>query len=218
MEIVVKDKLLLEDVINGIIGNNNEDIIKIFDNASIIPLISTYYQDSVYHELLYSMRNKHFKDKKQKILSIIRIFNLDKEFLKKDIKELSLMEQRLLDYLILFLNCKKVIVINEPFKYLNSYYQKKVINYLNNLKRKYHKYIILLSKNSDFIYQYCDYYLVYNDNNSIYTNNIKDIDFKEFNIDKPQLVEFSDLVNKKGININYYKDVRDLMKDVYRNA
>ena len=43
-------------------------------------------------------------------------------------------------------------------------------------------------------------------------------DLKKFNIDVPNLVKFTDLVNKKGIKIGYFQDIRDLIKDVYRNV
>ena len=43
-------------------------------------------------------------------------------------------------------------------------------------------------------------------------------DLKKFKIEVPNLVKFTDLVKKKGVQIGYFQDIRDLIKDVYRNV
>ena len=43
-------------------------------------------------------------------------------------------------------------------------------------------------------------------------------ELSKFKIKVPDLVKFSDLVRKKNINIGYFRDIRDLIKDMYRNV
>ncbi len=217
MEVVIKGETLKKKVINGVFGYHL-DITENLENYSLLPLIDEFYQDNVYHELLFAMKELDINNKHQRILSLLRIFNLDKEFLKRNIDDLSMMEKRITKYLCLFLNLKNTVIIMEPFKYLTSDFQKLVLNYLRNLNKRYSKTIILLSKDSNMIYENCDYYLIYDKEHSIYTNDISDIDFADFKVTKPYLVEFSDLVTGKNVNIGYFKDIRDLMKDVYRHV
>ena len=41
---------------------------------------------------------------------------------------------------------------------------------------------------------------------------------KKYDVDMPDIVKFIELANKKGIKIKNSYDIRDLIKDVYRNV
>ena len=41
---------------------------------------------------------------------------------------------------------------------------------------------------------------------------------KEYNIKKPHIIEFIDLCRGRGIHLNNTNDIRDLIKEVYKNV
>ena len=88
------------------------------------------------------------------------------------------------------------------------------------LKNKYSKTIILGSDNTNELYLYTERMLILG-NKNIY-GKTKDIfvnlDYSNYNIKKPDLVSFIDLAHKHGHNIEYSQDIRDLIKDVYKDV
>ena len=112
-----------------------------------------------------------------------------------------------------------VVAIQDNVKH--PLYKKIIKNVLYDLKTKYKKTIIVWSRDSNIIYSLCDISLLVNRDNHLYgiTKSIfNEENLKGFNILVPDLVRFTDLVKKKGVNIGYFQDIRDLIKDVYRNV
>ena len=130
-------------------------------------------------------------------------------------------EKRILSYLRIFIFNPKALIIDEPFKNLDYRYEKIVINYLRELKNKYNKTIIIASNNVNVIYENTDKTLIisdeplFDDTKDIFTDD--DI-LKKYKLYVPNLVMFVKKAKKKDKNINYYTDIRELMKDVYRNV
>ncbi len=122
--------------------------------------------------------------------------------------------------MLMVLSNKNIIIIDEPFMDLDLFYKKKVLLLLNKLIKE-KKTIIIGSNNSNIIYELCkkvlfinvkDYY--YDDINCFSDKKL----LKKYGVDMPYLVEFVELAKKKKINLRYSKDIRDLIKDVYRNV
>ena len=182
-----------------------------------------FYTSYVYDELLlylnrYSGKVKNYRNRFMKILDM---FSLEESFLDKKISDLSSGEMKLLKYLLVLVYNPNVIVIDEPYLYLDYYYKKVIKKVLYDLKTNYCKTIIVGSRDSNIIYSLCDISLLVNRDNHLYgiTKSIfNEEELKRFNIKVPDLVKFTDLAKKKGVNIGYFQDIRDLIKDVYRNV
>ena len=155
----------------------------------------------------------------KKIDEYLLDLGLEKDFLGKSIKELSHSEQKLLKYLQMLTLNPEVIIIDEPFQDLDFEFKKKIISLINKLAKK--KTIIIGSLDIDTIYTQCkkvlllgkDKYL-YDDVNILSNKNV----LKWYHIDMPQILEFIRLAKDKKIKLPYSKDIRDLIKDVYRNV
>ena len=149
------------------------------------------------------------------------MLDINENFLEKKICELSSGEKRLLKYVLVLVYNPNVIVIDEPYLYLDFHYKKIIKKVLYELKSNFKKTIIVGSNDSNIIYSLCDISLLINKDSHLYgiTKTIfNEEELSKFKIKVPDLVKFSDLVRKKNINIGYFQDIRDLIKDVYRNV
>ncbi len=214
MAIVLKnsnyDIKLDTNTIIGVMGNNYE---RFFSQLS---------SDEVYYlDKKYSVSNRKVNSLLGvNDLSLIKEFDLQEDILNKRIKELSHSEQKLVKYILLMLYNKKINIIDEPFLDLD-YHNKKIIILLINRLIKENKTIIIGSVNSNIIYELCkkvlfieDNLYYYGDVNVFQNNKVLD----KYHIEKPNLVNFVSLARKKKPKFRYSYDIRDLIKDVYRNV
>ncbi len=227
MEIVIgetKFKIKKPQVI-GVVGNYLSFLSDLseYKNVGYIKKNEYYFTNYVYDELLLSLNKyeKELKDADKRIKKALKIFDLDDNFLNKEISNLSKGEKRLLSYLRVFIYNPKIIIIDEPLKNLDYKYEKMVLNYLRELKNKYNKTIIIASNNVNVIYENTDKTLIVSDEpifkstKDIFTDD--DI-LKKYKLFVPNLVMFVKKAKKKDKSINYHTDIRELMKDVYRNV
>ena len=229
MEIKINDyKIKLnKPLIVGIMGNNYEDYLDILatnkKNVGYVEKIDYYYTNYVYDELLlfinrYDKKVKNYRLRMEKVLDAL---SLPYSFLDKEISDLSKGEKRLVSYLRILIYNPKVLIIDEPFKNLDYKYEKIIINYLRELKNKYNKTIIIASNNSNIIYENTNKTIIIgdeivcDDTIKLFSNN--DI-LEKYDLYVPNLIMFSKLAEKKDKKIKYYQDIRELMKEVYRNV
>lgn len=202
----------------GVMGEKYDSFINSLDGNNVVYIgkIDCFYTDSVIEEI------NLYENDSLIINSYLEKLCLDNGFLDKKISELSSGYKHLLRYLIGFIKKKKIIVIDEPFLDLDYYYKKRICFVLREMVND--KYTILIgSNNSDIIYSMAKKVLLINDNNYYYgdirnvfiNNNILSL----YHIKKPLIVSFIDLVKeKKNISLEYSFDIRDLIKDVYKNV
>ena len=100
----------------------------------------------------------------------------------------------------------------------------KLIRFYNKIKDRYQKTIIFISNDSDMLYNNTEK-IIYAKNNRIiestdtnsFYNNVSNL--KKYKIDIPNSVELIYLVKqKKKIKLTDYKDVRDILKDIYKHV
>ena len=208
---------------NKILFNNLKLGIKKNNYVGYVDTKLEFYTAYVYDEILLYL-NRHLgrvKNIRKRISKIFEMLDINETFLDKKICDLSNGEKRLLKYILVFIYNPNVIVIDEPYLYLDFHYKKIIKRVLYELKNNYKKTIIVGSSDSNIIYSLCDISLLINDNKHLYgiTKTIFNEDnLKVFGIKVPDLVMFTDLVKKKNVNIGYFQDIRDLINDVYRNV
>ncbi|MCX7641069.1 MAG: ATP-binding cassette domain-containing protein [Elusimicrobiales bacterium] len=97
-----------------------------------------YWQLSVYENLeFYNIKDKN------KIKELSNIINLDEKLLNRKFGELSTGNQLKSVMLKILINDFKVIVLDEPFTYIDSESSYKIKSYLKNIKEQ--KYIIIMT-------------------------------------------------------------------------
>lgn len=240
---------LNDNHIIGIMGKNYQELLYLigsdnvstknilFNNLNIERKKSNYvgyidtrlefYTAYVYDEILLYLNRYitrggvRIKSIRKRINKVLSMLDIDEVILDKKIKDLSMGEKRLLKYVLVLIYNPNVIVIDEPYLYLDFHYKKVVKKIIYDLKTKYEKTVIIGSLDSNIIYSLCELSLLINYNDHLYgvTKSIFNKDeLSRFGINIPDLVNFTDLVRKKNINIGYFQDIRDLIKDVYRNV
>lgn len=200
------------------------------DTHCIIGVMGYYYDEflkSLQGEDVFYLDDKNFKDKSSvsdyitntDYVNYLKELELNEDFLNKKIFELSHSEKKLLKYLIMLSANTSILIINEPFTDLDYHYKKLLISLFNRLVK--YKTIIIGSRNSNIIYELCKKVLLlgkidYTYKDSVILSNKKVL--KKYHLVMPEIIEFVRLANNKKNHLPYSKDIRDLIKDVYRNV
>ena len=153
-------------------------------------------------------------------LALLKEYNFNEVDLNKKVKELSHSSQKILKYILMILSNKKIIVIDEPFLDLDYDNKKKITLLLKKLIKE-DKTVIVGSNDSNIIYSLCKKVLFINDNDCYYADTIvfkKQQILTKYHVDMPDLVSFTEYAKEKNIKLGYSNDIRDLIKDVYRNV
>lgn len=173
-------------------------------------------------ESILSLNKIYPKNKEKKITDSLKIVGINKDILSRNINTLSKSETKLLQIAISLLLNPEIIVIEEPFKYLDLKNIKKIMLVFRKLKEQYNKIIVFISKDTEKLYQNTDNMIFYT-KECIYQKSTKEafqnVDFLvKNNIEIPQIIDFTHKTRKnKRIKIDYHQDVRDIIKDIYKH-
>ena len=183
-----------------------------------------FFNDTVRKELSYAIDEFDYKkdSKEKRIVDALKLVGLDESYLDRNPMDLSLIEAKKIAFACILIYNPKVIILDEITNGISSSDKNELIRLFRILKNKYRKIIILLSKDTSFCYQITDYVYLMS-----YTRLIKegkrdileDADtLKNINLEVPKIVSFVDAYNKKGRELNYYNNILDLIKGVYRDV
>lgn len=154
----------------------------------------------------------------KRVLSILNYLEIDINILNKEIKELSKTEFKwmLLAYLLII--NKKYIIFDYFDVGLTYKEQKKLIRIIRKLFKDGYK-IIVISKNFVFLSQLDSDIIVSVGSNTLLTGNMLDIVLENSRLfELPEIIKFINLANKKGAELTYTFDSKELLKDIYRGV
>lgn len=184
-----------------------------------------FFNKTVKKEIEFGMRHFRYKMKKIKFrpADALKMVGLKEEYLTKKISDLSLREARKVSLAATIVFNPKILILDEPTIGLNSRDKKDLIKLLKIMRDKYNRMVIVLSKDTDFLYQFSDYLYVFSKSRlvmegerSIFKNTLA---CEMLGLKIPDLIRFSDLALKqKNVKLNDYKDIKDLIKGVCRNV
>lgn len=220
---------LTNSCITGVIGSLDKFIDKFNDKRelSIIKQRKIDYNYTVSEYIKYILFNNYIsvKDYNKKIDDSLKIVGLNKSYLTKKVSTLSSSELKLIILAGNLIGNPNTIIFDNYFSGLDNKNTKKVINILNKLIDKYNKKIYIISSDTEFLYQYTKNLIIYKNDKLLIegkTNYIFEKENKKLinnNIRIPNTVIFTDLVRKKKRKkLNYNKDIRDLIKDIYKKV
>lgn len=169
--------------------------------------------------------NLKLKDYKKKIKDSLKIVGLPENYLDRKIDALSSYERKILEFSISLLSNPDILIFNNFFNGIDLKNQKKLISLLNQLVEKYQKIVVICSNDSELIYRITKILLIFMKDEFVlqdYTDNMfeKNTDFLlKYGISIPKTILFTNLVYKeKNVKLNYNKDIRDLIKDIYKKV
>ena len=187
---------------------------------------SKYFQNKVIEAMYYELRRKgiDLKDPKKKILESLKIVGLPSSILERNLKFLSSSEKALLRISIGLLSNPEILIIEEPFEEIDKQNLQKVLLLFRRMTDQYNKTIIIISNDMDSIYQYTDHCIILQENKVVlegYTREVlrKSDVLKKNGMKVPEMIEFTELANKKEKGkIDYHRDIRDIIKDIYKHV
>lgn len=152
----------------------------------------------------------------EKILKYLKELGLKEGILNKKLKILSTNEFKLVLLIyILMLNPK--VFIFDYFEIGLSYKYKRVfINLLRTLKAK-ERTVIVITNDIGFLYEVSDMIIIVEDKKMIYNGTKNDLFTVRRIKEYPPIIDFIRKANKRGANLLFTMDVKELLKDIYRS-
>lgn len=184
-----------------------------------------FFLDNIKEEFIFLMERLNYKpkDKNKKMEQALLLVGLDKSYLNKNIYNLSSGEKKLIQVAISLIHNPNIVIFDEPFVELDLVNQRKLLKLIKMLKEKYNKTVIISSNNSDLLYEITDDMIILKNGTVLLSDktvkvyqNVKVLE--ENNIEIPNLVLFTKLAKDKKVKLSYHRDIRDLIKDVYKHV
>ena len=226
---------LLKGVLNGrgtikyngekYTSKNKYEIIKqigYIDSSFDNPFSVTTIEEYMYFYIQYYKLN--IKDPKKKVEDSLRIVGLNNRYLTRNVLSLSSSEKKLLQLARVLLLNPKIILFDEPFLDLDNKNEKKLARLFNQLNDRFGINIVIASNDADKLYMYTNKIILVKDNTILLEDDTKivyeDVEFlKKNGFEIPSIVMFTYIAKtKKNVNIDYHRDIRDLIKDIYKHV
>ena len=213
-----------EIIVDGIKVNDSN----ISEYQRKISIVNTYKPISIlktvleYMNFIITTENLKMKNPNKKIIDSLKIVGLNEKYLFRELNTLSKSEKELIQIATALLSNPEMLVLTEQFSSLDLKNQKKIYMLLLRLKEQYHKTIIILSTDTNILYKYCTRAVIIK-NDKVITGPIKDVyskveTLRRSKIRVPDIVEFTYQARKqKKAKIDYHKDIRDIIKDIYKH-
>lgn len=187
--------------IYGLIGNIN-----ITTNNKNYSIVTEYKFKGTVKEYLNS----------DKDIDALKMVMLEEEYLGKKVIDLSDSEIKKINLAKALIENKANLVLEYFEKGLNYREKENYKRLLKKLSNDYKKTIVIFTNDIEFIWDIAEELILVDNNKVINTINKKDY-FKILDvIDKPEISRFIDLIRRKNIKIDDYKNPMDLLKAIYR--
>ncbi len=141
---------------------------------------------------------------------------LDDSILNKKGTELSNGEIKAVSLAKELIANREIIVLDYFEKELNNREKENYKRLLKKLSKDFNKTIIIYTNDLTFLWDLCEE-IMYVDNDNVINTYQKNDYFKLVElVDKPIISNFIEKIRAKGIKIEDYKDIKDLLKAIYR--
>lgn len=208
--------------INVVIGPSGSGkkkfVLKEFNILNYEDLYDPKYANQTLNEVF----DKKTKSKKKKEEALTMI-HLPIEMLHKKMKEFSVGELKKISIAYTLCGKESTYIFLYPDVGLDAKSKNSLIKVFRLLKTRYHKTIVLVSTDTNWIHQFADFVFVVYNGNVVLEGSTYDVfcnarNCKKYNIEVPKIIEFEKMVQKKKRKkIGYRNDIKDLIKDIYRH-
>lgn len=155
------------------------------------------------------------------VSDVMQLLGLSSDFYNKEVKDLSRTEKVLLNLLRNVAKIDEIILFSDVYLGLDQSFKKKLKSVLNYLKANH--LVIICSSNVNDLYDLADYSIIanktslkYSATDDIYTDVNTLLKFK---LEVPTLSYITyKAKEEKNIKLFYSKDVRDIIKDIYKHV
>lgn len=186
------------------------------------PYMATTVEEHIMFFIQYHKLS--IKDPNKKIKDSLKIVGLNDKYLTRNISSLSSSEKKLLELSTVLLINPKILLLDEPFINMDNKNEKKLARLLDQLNDRFNINVVIASNDSNILYKYTKKVILLKDNKVFMEGDTKEVYsdallLKKNNFDIPEIVEFVYLAKKKkNVKIDYHRDIRDLIKDIYKHV
>ncbi len=185
-----------------------------------------WYAYKVYECIYQEIKRKKIpiKDPQKRILDSLKIVRLDVSYLNRNINDLSASEKKRVQFVVTLLSNPEVIIIEDFLNQIDLKTEKMMILLLKMMTEYYNKTIVLVTSDTNCLYQYSNHIIITKSQEVLVEGNteelLQDVELlRKNNIEVPEIVEWTYLAKKsKNAKIDYHKDIRDLIKDIYKHV
>ena len=195
-------------------------------NPTKIALIDSkpfFFTTKVEEEIKFNLDfRKYDCDLEKKEKELFNLVGLDLSILTRPINSLSNSEKYLLSIVINLLYSPDIVIFKDVFQGLDRSSKKKIMMIIKNLKEE-NKIVIVTSNDTNILYEFTDEVILL-DKNNIYKSGNCDKIFtstelmKDKVIPMPYITKVTYLAKNKKVKLSYHKDVRDIIKDIYKHV
>lgn len=192
---------------------------------AIIDKDKEFYTSKAMDEILFHAKIRNYKSSniKKEIGALLNEFNLNDSILKRIGHSLSETEKYFIKIIANLIYKPKIVIFKDVMNGLDYNNKKLIKNIITKLKEE-NVLVILTSMDSNVLYNLTEEVLIFDkgkllirgNTNEVYSN----VEFLISNsVDIPYFSEIAYKANKyKNANLFYRKDVRDVIKDVYKSV
>ena len=213
-----KHKLNISTKNKELIGiHSTKSIINLFDQnnkkiTNFININNISTNKTIYEYMIDIIRsyNLDIKNELKKIKDSLKLSFLNHLDINRYINTLSTSEKTLLTISISLIFNPEIIILEDTYLGLDRKNTMKLNILFNKLIDDYNIKIILIDKDINILYKYT---------NHIYYNNklVKNKDLYLEDVDEETISFIKKVKDMKNIKLTYYKDVRDIIKDIYKS-
>lgn len=196
-------------------------------NSSVVAFIDSvpfFYTNVVSDEFRFNLdfRNCDLEILEEKQKKLLNLVGLNEDILSRNIHTLSYSEKYLLSIAVNLMYDPEIIIFKDIFNGLDRLNKKKITTIIKNLKSE-KKNIIVTSNDTNILYELVDEVILLN-GSLIYKEGSCDKIFtskelmKENVIPMPYITKVTFLAQNKKVKLSYHKDVRDIIKDIYKHV
>ena len=182
--------------------------------------------NTVREEIAFGLKKYNYRldvlDKR--IEESLKMVGLSKKIWDCNPFHLSSGEKKLLSLAITLSLNPKVIIIDEPTIYLDNQNGERLFRLLKKIKNNYHKTIIIFTSDINFAFNISDNFLLLKNGEVIGQGDKKELlnssdRIKKAGMEVPQIINFiNNVKKKKNVDLDLTFDIKELMKDIYRNV
>ena len=180
------------------------------------------FNKTVKEELEFGLNYFKYKtDRKAlRVQEALFMVGLNDSYIDKEITSLTLAEKKKVCLASVLIFNPKILILDEPTVGLNFKEKGELKRLILILKQKYNRTIIILSKDTTFVYDVCEYVYILNKSILVYSGKVDILTnskmLETYGLKVPGIIKFIELSKAKGIELENYKDVQDLIKAIYR--
>ena len=178
------------------------------------------FNKTVVDEMMFSLIYFDAKYDENTVLNPMLQVGLDYSYINRKVRDLSTTEKKRLMLSSSIAHGTEVFIFEDFEKGMDQKTKQEFKKLIRQLKKDYNKTIIVISNETDYLFDLCDYVYCVSSTGVVMEGNKDILLAKEiYNyVPKPKIIDCIDNINEQGHDAKYYLELGELLKAVYRDV